>query len=166
MTDRAPHVDLLTGAYRRGYFEELVTQAVAEGRKGQAPVSLIHLDVDDLLEHSDLHGRGTLDVALSWLAAKISEVMDGLGPIGRVGDDEFAVLLAGVPLERARRLAEQLRRVVPLTLHASAFGDYRLTVSVGVAALRPAEPPGNLLEAAEDACRRAKQGGRDSVVCR
>jgi PleD family two-component response regulator len=63
-------------------------------------------------------------------------------------------------------MAERLRRSVPTTLHASAFGDFRVTISVGVAVNRRGEPWGNLLDAAEQACVRAKQGGRDAVVSR
>jgi PleD family two-component response regulator len=55
---------------------------------------------------------------------------------------------------------------VAATPHASRFGDYYLTVSVGVATLRRGEPWGNLIEAAERACLKAKQGGRDTVVSR
>lgn len=166
MSEVAPRVDLLTGAFQRGRFEELLVQLMAEARRTRSPLSLLHVDVDDLQEHNDVHGRDSLDAALSWLASKLSAVLDGKGPIGRVGGDEFAVALPKVSLEQARRLAETLRRTVPRTLHASAFGDYRLTVSVGVVALRPNEPVGNLLDAAEEACLRAKQSGRDTVVSR
>ena len=166
MSDRAPHVDLLTGAFKKAHLEAQLVQAVGEAKKRRTPLCLIHVDIDELQEHNDLHGRDTLDVAISWLAGKISEVIDGQGPIGRVGGDEFAVVLPGVTLDRAKRLAEKLRRLVPQTLHASTFGDYRLTVCVGVAALRAQEPSGNLLDAAEEACTRAKQAGRDGVVSR
>jgi diguanylate cyclase (GGDEF)-like protein len=166
MSEVASGVDLLTGAYQRSRFEELMVRLIAEARRARTPLALIHVDVDDLQEHNDVHGRDSLDAALSWLASKISLILDGKGPIGRVGGDEFAVALPGVPLEQARRLAERLRRTMPRTLHASAFGDYRLTVSVGVVTLRPGEPVGNLLDAAEEACLRAKQSGRDTVVSR
>jgi diguanylate cyclase (GGDEF)-like protein len=165
VTDVAPQVDLLTGAYKRGRFEEEVARAVALAKRAKTQLSLVHVDIDDLQEHNDVHGRDALDQAVSWLAAKVSEVADGRGPIGRLGGDELAVLMPGVGIERAAELAEALRRLVPKTLHASSFGDYRLTVSVGVVALRPQELPGNLLDAAADACRRAKQGGRNAV-CR
>ena len=165
MTDVAPQVDLLTGAYQRGRFEDELSQAVSRAKRTGTPLSLLHVDIDELQEHNDLHGRDALDQAVSWLASKVSAVVDGRGPIGRIGGDELAVLMLGVGIEKAAELAETLRRLVPKTLHASSFGDYRLTVSVGVVAMRPEELSGNLLEAAEDACRRAKQGGRNAV-CR
>ncbi len=166
MSDRAPHIDLLTGAFKRDHFEQLLAAAISRSRRAGQPLCLLHLDVDELQEHNDLQGRDALDVALGWLAAKVSAVIDGRGPIGRVGGDEFAVVLEGCTLDQACRTSGKLRKLVSQTLHASAFGDYRLTVSIGLAGLREGEPPGNLLEAAEAACRKAKQGGRDALVQR
>jgi PleD family two-component response regulator len=71
-----------------------------------------------------------------------------------------------VDRESARALSERIRGLVPRRPHRSKSGEYRLTVSVGVAALRPREGWGDFLEAAEVACLRAKQAGRDGVVAR
>jgi diguanylate cyclase (GGDEF)-like protein len=162
----APYLDLLTGAWQREHFERSLALAVRRARAEHTALALLWFDVDDLQEHNDLHGRDTLDCALSWLAQQISLTLDGAGPIGRVSGDEFAAFLPGVRPDRALRFSEQIRKRVPRTLHSSAFGDYRLTLSVGLASLRKAEPWGNLLDAAEEACRRAKVGGRDLVVAR
>ena len=162
----SPHIDLLTATWKRDFFEAALGKQVSDAQRRHVPLSLIYVDVDDLQEHNDVHGRAALDAALSWLASKISEVIDGQGPIGRVGGDEYAVYISGCTLERALRLAERLRKLVPQTLHASAFGDYRLTLSVGVATMRRGEPFGNLIQAAEEACRKAKQAGRDAVASR
>jgi diguanylate cyclase (GGDEF)-like protein len=107
-----------------------------------------------------------LDGALSWLASLVSSVVDGAGPIGRVGGGAFAALLPGMDRERARALSERIRRMVPRHRHRSTSGEFHLTVSVGVASLRRHEPWGNFLEAAELACLRAKQAGRDGVASR
>jgi diguanylate cyclase (GGDEF)-like protein len=165
MTDVAPHIDLLTGAFKRGHFERLLTQLVSGTRKGGGMLSLIYFDVDECQELNDAHGKDRVDAALAWVASMISQTMDGLGPIGRVGGDEFAVPVK-VPVEHAMRLAQRLRHAVSRELHSSAFGDFRLTVSAGVVGLRPKELPGNLLEAGEEACTRAKQQGRDAVAMR
>jgi diguanylate cyclase (GGDEF)-like protein len=162
----APWVDLHTGAYVRTHFEGLLADAVRRAHRERTPLVLLRLDVDDLQEHNDLHGQGSLDTSLSWLAVKVSQVVNGRGPLGRLGGDDFVLLLAGVPLPDALRMAEEVRRAAARTLHASPFGDYRLTLSVGVAALRPSEPWGNLLDAAERALVRAKQAGRDTVALR
>lgn len=166
MSDFAPYIDLLTGAFQKAYFEALLAKAVAYAHQAKAPLSVIRIDIDDLQEHNDVHGQATLDATLSWVATKISALSDGKGAIGRVDGDEFSVLLEGVELAEAAQLAEKIRRTIPRTVHSSAFGDYRVTVSVGVATLKASEPWGNLFDAAEAAVTRAKQGGRDSVVTR
>ncbi len=162
----AREVDLLTGAWKRERFEVELSKAVAETRKAQRPLALLWIDIDDLQEHNDLHGRASMDAVLGWLAEQLSGIIDGQGPICRVGGDEFGVFVRNCSVERALRLAQRIRRTVPSTAHRSELGEFRLTVSVGVAALRRGEPWGNLVEAAEGACRRAKQGGRDAVVGR
>jgi diguanylate cyclase (GGDEF)-like protein len=165
MSDMAPHIDLLTGAFKRTHFERLLTQQVSHTRKEGGPLSLIYFDVDECQELNDSHGKDRVDAALAWVASMISQTLDGLGPIGRVGGDEFAVVLKVQP-EHAMRLAQRLRQAVSRELHASAFGDFRLTVSAGIVGLRPKELPGNLLDAGEEACTRAKQQGRDAVAVR
>lgn len=165
MTDFAPHIDLLTGAFKRAHFERLLSESVKKNRQTGGPMSLIYFDVDDCQELNDSHGNDRVDAALAWVASMISQTLDGLGPIGRVGGDEFAVVL-GVRVEHAMRLAQRLRQAVSREIHASAFGDFRLTVSAGVVSLRPKELPGNLLDAGEETCTRAKQQGRDAVAMR
>jgi diguanylate cyclase len=162
----ASNIDLLTGAWNKERFEGEFARVVSEAQRHRRLLGLIRIDVDNLQELNDIHGRDRMDGCLAWLAEKISNVCDGRGPIARLGGDDFAVYIKDSTLEEAQRLAERLRRAVPMTLHASAFGDFRLTVSVGVAANKRGEPWGNFLEAAEQACVRAKQGGRDAVVSR
>lgn len=166
MNELAPQIDLLTAAWKRRYFEVQLARSVSEAQRLRHQLALIHVDADDMQEHNDVHGQDAVDGAISWLAAKIGDIVDGRGPIGRLSGGAFATYLPSFTLDRAVRIAERIRRAVPQTAHASAFGDYRLTISVGVAALRRGEPWGNLLEAAEIACRKAKQGGRDGVVHR
>ncbi|MBX5483986.1 MAG: GGDEF domain-containing protein [Myxococcaceae bacterium] len=159
-------IDLLTGALSREAFEAVVARAVHEARRDGRVLSLLWIDVDELCELNDIHGRDALDASLSWLATRLSRVIDGRGPIGRVEGGAFAALLPDVTRDAALVLSDQIRRAIPRLVHSSAFGDYRIAVSVGVASLKPTEPWGNFLEAAEMACRRAKQGGRDAVVAR
>jgi diguanylate cyclase (GGDEF)-like protein len=162
----ARNVDLLTGAWNKERFESAFAEVCSRAQRDREPLALIRIDVDNMQEMNDMHGRDRMDGCLAWLAEKVSAIGDGRGPIGRLGGDDFALYMRNCSLEDALHLAERLRRAVPTTLHASAFGDFRLTVSVGVAVNKRGEPWGNLLEAAEQACIRAKQGGRDAVASR
>jgi diguanylate cyclase (GGDEF)-like protein len=162
----APYIDLLTGAWKKDYFELRLARAVSQAQRSRLPLALVHLDVDELQEHNDLHGQPKLDQALGWLAAQLSAVVDGRGPIARLAGGAFAVYLRSCSRSSALHLAERIRGAVARAVHHSELGNYRLTISVGIATLRRGEPWGNFVEAAEEACRKAKQGGRDGVACR
>jgi diguanylate cyclase (GGDEF)-like protein len=155
----ANEVDAQTGAYTRTHFERLVEEAARAAKKSAAPLSLLWVDVDELTEANDAHGRERVDEALGQLAQRISRVLDGKGPIGRVLGGAFAALLPGLGIEPALKLAEAVRAA-----QREASDAVPLRVSCGVAALLPHEPFGNLLDAAERACIRAKQAGRDAVA--
>ncbi len=164
MSERAPQVCPRTGAYLRPHFEELLARAVSDAHLARLPLTLLWVDVDETQEGNDAHGREAMDAALSGLVDELAAELDGRGPIGRMEGDAFAASLYAVTPDMGARLAERLRR----RFAARRFGPggFHLTVSVGVAALRPQEPYGNLLDAAEAACLQAKQAGRDRVVRR
>ncbi|HZJ53752.1 MAG TPA: GGDEF domain-containing protein [Myxococcaceae bacterium] len=160
MSARVVELDLETGVYTRGAFERELDFAVQVARRAAQPCSLMVVDVDDFQALRDVRGDLAADSCLEALAQRISSESSGAGPIGRLGADTFGLLLPGWALPRACALADRLRGAARADRCVSA------TVSVGVAALRPAEPWGNLLEAAETACIRAKQAGRDRSVHR
>jgi diguanylate cyclase (GGDEF)-like protein len=130
------------------------------------PLTILWVDVDETQEGNDAHGREAMDAALSGLVDELAEELDGRGPIGRMEGDAFATSLYAVTPDMGVRLAEGLRRRFTEKRFRSETGGFRLTVSVGVAGLKPGEPYGNLLDAAEAACVQAKQAGRDRVVVR
>lgn len=163
MNDAVGGVDVATGAYLRSRFEEELARAVPPAHRGNEALGVLYVDVDELQEHNDLHGTDRGDEVISRVAELISRETDGRGPIGRVEGGAFAVLLSGLPEHQAIQLAERIRRTISARL---ATGVTRVTVSVGVAMLKPSEPWGNLLEAAEVACTRAKQSGRNAVAAR
>jgi len=163
VSDVAHDVDLSTGAWNRRRFEVALANAVHQAHRAGEPLSLVYVDIDELQEQNDLHGKAELDEVISELASLIAREVNGAGPIGRVDGDAFAIFLK-VPLRSAVEVAERIRRSAGA---ASAVArTLRVTVSAGVAQLRKGEPWGNLLDAAEDACTRAKQHGRNSVAAR
>jgi diguanylate cyclase (GGDEF)-like protein len=160
MSATVAELDLETGTWTRGAFEKLVASMVHVARRAAQPCSLLVVDVDDFQAVRDVRGDLAADTCIEALAERISAESFGAGPIGRLGEDTFALLLPGWALPRACTLADRLRGA------CRNDPEVRATVSVGVAALRPGEPWGNLLEAAETACLHAKQAGRDRSVHR
>lgn len=159
-------LDVVTGALGRAQLEAELYRAVSEARKSRSPLSLVYVDVDEYQEHEDSHGVEALHPVLSWLVDQMVDVFGGVGPLGRLDTDGFVAMLPGIEAARAYRLAEVLRFRVGACVHELVSGPLSMTVSVGVAGLKRHEPWGNLLEAAEVACRKAKQGGRDRTVHR
>lgn len=163
MSDVDLGVDLQTGAFHRARFEEELGRRVSLAHRAHHPLCVLYVDVDELQEHNDLFGAPRGDEVLSGVAELISGEVDGRGPIGRIRGGAFAVAIEGLGEPQAVALAERIRRTISARL--STHGT-KVTVSVGVAALRQSEPWGNLLEAAELACTRAKQAGRNAVAAR
>ena len=160
MSATVAELDLETGTWTRPAFEREVASAVHVARRAAQPCSVLVLDVDDFQAVRDVRGDLAADTCIEALAERISAESHGAGPIGRLAEDTFALLLPGWALPRACALADRLRGA------SRADPEVRATVSVGVASLRPSEPWGNLLEAAETACLHAKQAGRDRSVHR
>jgi diguanylate cyclase (GGDEF)-like protein len=164
--DTPAAIDVLTGALGRRLFEAELARAVQQAREKAQPLALLYLDVDELLELNDVQGQAHADRALACLAQLACEVSGGVGPLGRVEGGAFALILPRVGPSRALGIAEAIRLRVAQTDHEGEDDVFQLTVSVGVAPLRSGEPWGNLLEAAEEACRRAKISGRNRVTMR
>lgn len=163
MSDVDLGVDLHTGAWRRERFQEELGRHVSAAHRAHQPLSVLYVDVDELQEHNDLFGTPRGDEVISQVAELISREVDGRGPLGRLAGGAFAVVVEGLGGAQAVQLAERIRRTISVRLSTAGT---RVTVSVGVATLRQSEPWGNLLEAAELACTRAKQGGRNTVAAR
>lgn len=150
----------------RDFFESRLAQAVAAAHGASQPLSVLWVDVDEVQEANDAHGPEAVDGALSAVVEELAAELDGRGPVGQVSGAAFVAYMRGAPAAEGAHVAEALRRRLARRPFQAESGAFHLTVSVGVAGLRPAEPYGNLLEAAEVACRKAKQAGRDRVVVR
>lgn len=156
------NTDDLTGLLLRNRFLELARLALGDIRRLQQPVCVLYLDADHFKPLNDNHGHAAGDVALVALAAVMCRQMRQGDLIGRIGGEEFALLLPGLDLQQADARAEQLR----LAMHAVQRPDGPLTVSIGVAEHNHAdEAIETLLARADQAMRQAKRAGRDRVVC-
>jgi diguanylate cyclase (GGDEF)-like protein len=159
--------DLLTGALnRRGFFERAIAAIGQAQRAGQA-VSLVMFDLDRFKAINDRAGHAAGDTVLRRFAAVAALELRPGDVFGRVGGEEFAVLLPGNTEEAALAVAERLRARVRAEVAHPADSD-AVTVSAGVACL-PAgiEPESALtsgLSAADGALYAAKQAGRDRAM--
>lgn len=154
--------DDLSGLLLRNRFLESAADAIDEAHVRRRPTSLLYLDVDHFKVINDNYGHAAGDAALVALAAAMRMQSRQTDLIGRVGGEEFAMLLPGAGAAQAMERAERLR----LAVHDIARPDGQLSVSIGVATCAPGAYQGveMLLAQADQAMRNAKRQGRDRII--
>ena len=153
--------DGLTGLLSRNRFLDLAEQALQEAEQQQQPLCLAFLDVDHFKPLNDNFGHAAGDAALTGLSTILRAQMRRDDLIGRIGGEEFAVLLPGIDLQRATVRADELREAA----HAVSRPDGRLTISIGLAQFNPGQDHvASLMARADRAMRYAKLSGRDCVI--
>jgi diguanylate cyclase (GGDEF)-like protein len=155
--DLATH-DSLTGALNRGAFEQRLEAELARTERLAAPCALVVLDVDHFKRINDTLGHAAGDTALRALAKAVAAAKRRSDVFGRIGGEEFAVVLPDTGLGGATAFAEKLRESL-----GSTMGN--VTVSFGVTDARTAgRTVRGMLHSADVALYTAKRGGRDRVV--
>jgi diguanylate cyclase (GGDEF)-like protein len=155
------NTDGLTRLLLRNRFLELAQDKLTGAQQQQLPTCMLYLDADHFKRLNDDHGHAAGDDALVAMAAALRAQTRPNDLIGRIGGEEFALLLPGLDLRQASDRAERLR----LAMHAVQRPDGPLTVSIGIAqSSYPGESIGSLLARADQAMRQAKRSGRDRVA--
>ncbi|WP_448189386.1 GGDEF domain-containing protein [Azospirillum sp. sgz301742] len=164
--ERLASTDSLTGALNRGRFMARAAEEVARARRHGRPLSAVMLDIDHFKKINDTHGHPTGDEAIRSVVRVCRALVRGCDVLGRLGGEEFAVLLPDTPPAGAVALAERLRRALAVTEVRIPGGcGVTFTVSIGVSALRDGEESVSaMLARADEALYRAKNGGRNRVV--
>ncbi len=160
--------DGMTGLANRRHFDEVLEREWVRAAREGTSVALIMVDNDFFKAYNDNYGHLQGDEALKAVSGLMRRVVRRPADlIARLGGEEFAVLLPGTDLTGALHVAETLRQAVSALAWDHVRSPFRhLTVSVGVAACRPAaDRQGlSLVEAADTALYQAKELGRNRVV--
>jgi diguanylate cyclase (GGDEF)-like protein len=151
--------DTLTGALSRAEFLRQADKAALRARASAAPLTLLYLDIDHFKRLNDGHGHAAGDAVLRGMSEVLQQALRDSDVFGRLGGEEFCVLLPDQDEHRALALANRLRTL----LAAVPRPDGQLTVSAGIAGLREDESVAQTLHRADLAMLRAKQAGRDTV---
>lgn len=155
--------DELTGVHSRRAFLHRLQQLSAGGLE-RAALPIMVIDLDHFKRINDTWGHSAGDDALRHFVEIARRCMRVHDTMGRLGGEEFAVLLPRASVEQAQGVAERLRSLLvehPLRLIEE---NVRLTASIGVTVLRPGESPEVALGRADQAMYRAKSEGRNRVV--
>ena len=164
MSYQATH-DALTGLVNRREFERRLEESIESGHRGDGQHVLCYLDLDRFKVVNDTSGHLAGDSMLREVAKVLRDAVRDSDTVGRLGGDEFGMLLMGCPLEKARQIADDVCRAV---------GDYRFVwkdkifnigVSIGLVEIsRESGALEELLAAADSACYVAKKQGSGRVV--
>ncbi len=163
--DRVASTDELTGLLNRRAVLEAGSLGVRDAAVSGRPLSVLMVDLDHFKRVNDDFGHLAGDVVLQAFADTARLTLPDDGGIGRLGGEEFCVVLAATDATAATEIAERLRAACAATLGPRLTGTTRVTVSVGVATLGGgAVSFGDLVERADAALYRAKARGRDRVI--
>jgi diguanylate cyclase (GGDEF)-like protein len=167
LTTRLDHLaktDGLTRTNNRRHFLELAQHEVLRARRHNRQLSLMVIEVDHFKAINDRHGHGAGDEALFGLTQTMLGTPRVTDSLGRLGGEEFSILLPETSAQAAVTAAERLRARVEALELATGAGPLRLTVSVGTATLTPSDRTfEQLLRRADHALYRARDLGRNRV---
>ena len=165
----AANRDFLTGAWSRRAFWELAAREIERVRRTRRRLSLMAIDIDHFKRINDTYGHAEGDEVLKQLVIRVESKMRSIDYFGRIGGEEFAVLMPDTGLDGARVVAERLRAELArdesgMQETGSLPASRPYTVSIGVAELRAADSFHDLMQRADAALYRAKESGRNRVV--
>ena len=156
-------VDHLTGALTRRGFVEQAEREMARSRRYERPSTLVMLDVDHFKAVNDTYGHTTGDQVLHQLAKLAEATLRPIDVFGRLGGEEFGILLPETGADEALIVAERLREsIAGYAMQLSNGATLTVTASFGVAVLAPhMTSVATWIEQADAALYAAKAGGRN-----
>jgi len=159
MTYQASH-DGLTGLVNRREFERRLQEALDSAQTGDIGHALCYLDLDHFKVVNDTCGHTAGDNMLREIAALIKDAVRDSDTAGRIGGDEFALLLAGCPLEKARQIADNVVRSVNEFRFVWKDKIFNVGVSIGLVEIgRDSGTLEDIMNSADSACYVAKKQG-------
>ncbi|MES2127739.1 MAG: GGDEF domain-containing protein [Pseudomonadota bacterium] len=158
-------IDSLTGLVNRRAFFERTETARAFASRVRKPIALLMLDIDHFKSLNDRFGHATGDDALCVFAETATATLRDHDIMGRLGGEEFALVLPGTDLGGAMQAAERLRVAVAQAHPITSGNAYTMTVSIGVVIIDQHEHINAALARADHALYAAKSAGRNRVEC-
>lgn len=155
------NTDPLTGLANRRSFMELLDARIQSG-PGPVPGAVLMLDIDHFKHVNDTWGHPVGDEVLKTVARIIAGNLRDEDHAGRLGGEEFAVLLNNTRLDESVKLAERIRGKIAAASTAAGSGDIQVTISIGLCML-DGQDAHNVLVRADRALYQAKERGRNRV---
>lgn len=153
--------DPLTNVYNRAAMNEILQREVELAHRHKTTLSIIILDIDHFKNINDTYGHVAGDCLLNGLVGCATSSIRRCDLLFRFGGEEFVVLLNNTDTKGAARLAERIRRNVEKEEFVCGGRRITMSVSAGVASLRPKDLDATLFARADQALYRAKAAGRN-----
>ena len=161
--EMSSETDPLTGLKMRAAFEEKSVAVLENAGKRRSPVSMIVADIDHFKQVNDIWGHQAGDQAIASFGELLRSMVRTDDLCGRIGGEEFCVIVRDCEIEAARKLAERICSAFERMEHEEIGAGIRLTASFGVASWREGEGYGKIFARADSALYAAKEGGRNRV---
>lgn len=161
---RAAVTDVLTGLLNRRGFMDAAERHCRRAQEDRSSLALMMIDIDRFKMVNDTFGHATGDVIIQDLAEHLRLHFRSSDVSGRLGGEEFCVLMTGIDYERAQQHAERIRAAVAERAVETKAGTIAYTISVGLAWVKQSESLPWLMHIADKALYRAKQQGRNRVM--
>lgn len=156
--------DELTGLYNRRAFMLTLDKELATASRYGRDLSLLVVDIDYFKKINDQYGHPVGDIVLKHFAQVALDTIRGQDTLGRIGGEEFAIILPGTNIVDAVNLAERCRSAMECTSVVHNLGTIKFTVSVGIASFDQQSPNSeNIVRNADAALYAAKGAGRNRV---
>jgi diguanylate cyclase (GGDEF)-like protein len=156
--------DPLTGVFNRAGIKRRLDWALAATQSEYQPLAVLFLDIDHFKPINDEHGHAVGDACLGALVRVIIAELQYGDQVGRLGGEEFLLVLPGADRRRAQDTAEHIRRSVESRCREIAGVPLGMTVSIGVAESRYGDSVADIIARADAAMYTAKRGGRNRVA--
>ena len=136
---RQSMVDALTGVLNRRGLENFFAREFERARPEGATVAVMLVDLNDFKSVNDSWGHAAGDTALCAVALGLQDALRANDRIGRMGGDEFAIVLPDIRSGDCVRLAQRVRQISPIIINLLPTGSVRVGLSLGVASAEPGE---------------------------
>jgi len=164
--EQQARTDVLTGLNNRRAFFEYAELIDAQSRRYKHTYMIAMIDIDHFKQINDTFGHKTGDAALVIVANAIAQALRETDIIGRIGGEEFSVIMPETALEDGLLLAERLRKSIEQTVIQTPKGDTNLTISIGIAVHDDQNLSLEKVMANSDAALySAKNAGRNKIQC-
>jgi two-component system cell cycle response regulator len=157
--------DPLTGLNNRRFMENHLATMLDNAKVRRAPLTLMILDIDHFKQVNDTYGHDCGDEVLKGFADRLRGIIRGGDLLCRLGGEEFVIVMPGVAVQAATRIAERARLAIQEEQFPIDSSDRAIpvTVSIGLAERGPDDDAGSLYRRADQALYRAKANGRNRV---